>query len=69
MSDMQDIGHIRRRDHDGVGWLSRLRVATEMACGEPGGVDAVFYFGGIVCLILADRSDGTPVISAYNSVI
>ena len=50
MPHVQLTGNIRRRHHDGVGFLVRIGLRVEVAAVQPELVDTIFHLTGIVLL-------------------
>ena len=50
MPHVQLTGNIRRRHHDGVGFLVRIGLRVEVAAIQPELVDTIFHLTGIVLL-------------------
>ena len=48
MAHVQLTGHVRRRHHDGVGFLVGVCFRVEVAAVQPELVDAVFHLAGVV---------------------
>ena len=48
MAHVQLAGHVRRRHHDGVGFLVGVCFRVEVAAVQPELVDAVFHLAGVV---------------------